>query len=170
MKATTINTYSLNYSELKTYLLVGIFTLGNLLLPQLIHQIPQGGFRFLPILFFTLIASYKYGWRVGILTAVLSPVVNHLLFGMPTVAMLTPVVIKSVLLAVAAAWIAERTKKVSIPLLLLVVMCYQIPYTLIEMSLFSNWQMALHTLQLAIPGMILQILGGYYIIKYLLSN
>ena len=63
MKATTINTYSLNYSELKTYLLVGIFTLGNLLLPQLIHQIPQGGFRFLPILFFTLIASYKYGWR-----------------------------------------------------------------------------------------------------------
>lgn len=38
---------------------------------------------FLPIYFFTLVAAFRCGWKVGLLTAVLSPVVNCLLFGMP---------------------------------------------------------------------------------------
>ena len=83
MKTTTIRLYSLDYSNVKTYFAAALFILGNLVLPQLCHLIPQGGLTLLPIYFFTLIAAYKYGWKVGLLTAVFSPVLNHLLFGMP---------------------------------------------------------------------------------------
>ena len=63
---------------------------GNIVLPQLCHLVPQG-LILLPIYFFTLIGAYKYGWQVGLLTAVLSPLANHLLFGMPPAPMLAPI-------------------------------------------------------------------------------
>ena len=68
---TTAKLYSLNYSNVKTYLFALLFVAGNIVLPQLCHLIPAGGPTLLPIYFFTLIASYKYGFRVGLLTAVL---------------------------------------------------------------------------------------------------
>ena len=77
---TTVKLYSLNYSNVKTYLFALLFVAGNIALPQLCHLVPAGGPTLLPIYFFTLIASYKYGFRVGLLTAILSPVINHLLF------------------------------------------------------------------------------------------
>ncbi|NMB06126.1 MAG: ECF transporter S component, partial [Bacteroidales bacterium] len=86
MMSTTTQLYSYSLSNSKTYLFAAIFIIGNLLLPQLAHLIPQGGFIFLPIYFFTLIAAYKYGIHVGILTALLSPLANHLIFGMPPAA------------------------------------------------------------------------------------
>ena len=90
MQATRQNVqlYSLAYSDVKTYLFAAAFIIGNIALPQLCHLIPQGGFRFLPIYFFTLIAAYKYGWRVGLLTALASPILNSLLFGMPAASVL----------------------------------------------------------------------------------
>ena len=79
------------------------------MLPQLAHLLPQGGITWLPIYFFTLVGAYKYGWRAGLLTAVVSPVANHLLFGMPAAAMLTPILVKSTLLALAAGYAAAQS-------------------------------------------------------------
>ena len=115
MKTTTIRLYSLDYSNVKTYFAAALFILGNLVLPQLCHLIPQGGLTLLPIYFFTLIAAYKYGWKVGLLTAVFSPVLNHLLFGMPLAGVLPAILLKSVLLAVVAGYAANRFKRISIP-------------------------------------------------------
>ena len=83
METKTVKLYSLDYNNVKTYLAASLFILGNLALPQLFHLIPQGGITWLPIYFFTLVGAYKFGWKVGLLTAVLSPVLNSLLFGMP---------------------------------------------------------------------------------------
>ena len=79
---------NLSVANVRTYLFAVLFVGGNMLLPQLCHLMPDGGKIFLPIYFFTLIASYKFGLKVGILTAVLSPLCNHLLFGMPPAGML----------------------------------------------------------------------------------
>ena len=77
MKTTTSTAvYSLNYRESKTYAAAALFVVGNILLPQLCHLMPQGGLVWLPIYFFTLVAAYKYGLTAGLLTAVASPVVN----------------------------------------------------------------------------------------------
>lgn len=100
---TSAKLYSLNYSNVKTYLFALLFVAGNIALPQLCHLVPYGGPTLLPIYFFTLIAAYKYGFRVGLLTAVLSPVINHVLFAMPSEAVLPIILIKSTLLAGASA-------------------------------------------------------------------
>ena len=96
---TSAKLYSLSFSNVKTYLFAFLFVAGNIALPQLCHLVPMGGPTLLPIYFFTLIAAYKFGFRVGLLTALLSPVINHLLFGMPAAAALPVLLIKSGLLA-----------------------------------------------------------------------
>ena len=132
-----IRIYNYGLNELKTYLFVFLFVAGNIILPQLCHLIPDGGKMFLPIYFFTLIASYKYGVKVGLMTAVLSPVVNSLFFGMPALALLPAILIKSVVLALAASFVANKTQKVSIVNLLIVVLSYQCVGTLAEWAMTS---------------------------------
>lgn len=80
MESTTVKLYSLNYGNVRTYLAASLFIVGNILFPQFFHLIPQGGITWLPIYFFTLIGAYKYGWKVGLLTAVLSPYYQLLTF------------------------------------------------------------------------------------------
>lgn len=170
MNSSAVNLYSLNFSELRTYLFATLFVVGNIVLPQVCHLIPQGGFMLLPIYFFTLIAAYKYGVRVGLLTAVLSPVVNSALFGMPAVAVLPGILVKSVLLAVAAAWVARRTSAVSVVLLAAVVLAYQLIGSLIESLMLGSFALGFQDFGIGIPGMLLQVVGGYLVLRYLLSR
>ena len=167
---TSSNLYTLSYSQAKTYLLVLLFVIGKVALPQLCHLIPSGGAMLLPIYFFTLIAAYKYGWKAGLLTALLSPLANHLLFGMPNAVMLPVVLTKSVLLAVAAGWAAAHFKRVTIPILIAVVLCYQAIGTLAEWAWTGSLAMAWEHLRLAVPGMIIQMVACYFIVGKWLKN
>ena len=164
---TTTKLYSLNLSNIKTYLFAGLFILGNLLLPQLVHLIPNGGLIFLPIYFFTLIAAYKYGMYVGLLTAVFSPLANSLLFGMPVAAMLPAIMTKSVILAIAAALAAKHFGKVSIWGILLAILAYQFIGTGIECVMTQNFFVAVQDFRMGIPGMLIQLFGGYFVLKAL---
>lgn len=170
MQTTTLKLYSLSYTQTRTYLIAMGFVIGNIILPQLCHLVPQGGLTLLPIYFFTLIGAYKYGWKVGILTAVLSPVMNHLLFGMPSLALLPVILLKSVLLAVTAGLTAGYYKRLSIPVLLIVVLVYQMIGTLGEWLLLGDFRVAIQDFRIGIPGMLLQIFGGYLFIKYLIRK
>jgi len=163
--ANTIKLYSFNLSNLKTYLFAAIFVAGNLLLPQLVHLIPNGGLIFLPIYFFTLIAAYKYGIHVGLLTAILSPLVNSLLFGMPPMNMLPIILIKSVILAIAAAMVAKHFGKISFLGILLVILAYQIIGTGIEWAMTQNFFIAIQDFRIGLPGMVIQLVGGYFVLK-----
>lgn len=170
MTNTTVNLYAYNYREAKTYLVAALFVLGNIALPQLFHLVPKGGMIWLPIYFFTLVGAYKYGWRVGLLTAVASPLVNSALFSMPQPAVIPAILIKSVLLAIAAGYAANKFRKVSIPLLIGVVAFYQIIGSLAEWALTGSAAAALQDVRLALPGITLQVLGGYLFIKYVLRK
>ena len=167
---TTIRLYAFDYRELRTYLAAALFVIGNIVLPQLCHLIPQGGFILLPIYFFTLIAAYKYGWQVGLLTAILSPVVNSLLFGMPAVTVLPSILIKSVLLAMLASAVARRTQTLSLLWLTAVVLGYQIVGSFIESLLLGDFALGFQDFTIGLPGMALQVIGGYLVLKYLLRN
>jgi hypothetical protein len=170
MQTTSIKLYALNFSQAKTYVVAVLFILGNIALPQLCHLVPQGGMILLPIYFFTLIGAYKYGWKVGLLTAVLSPVINHLLFGMPAAAVLAPILVKSTILALTAGYIATRYSKVTIALLAVVVLTYQIAGGLFEWAWTGSLAAALQDFRLGLAGMALQIFGGYAFIKYLIRK
>lgn len=170
MQTTSIKLYALNFTQAKTYVVAALFILGNIALPQLCHLVPQGGMILLPIYFFTLIGAYKYGWKVGLLTAVLSPIINHLLFGMPAAAVLAPILVKSTILAVTAGYVAQNFQKTTIMLLALVVLVYQIAGGLFEWAWTGSLVAALQDFRLGLAGMALQIFGGYAFIKYLIRK
>ena len=162
-----IKIYNLDFDQLKTYLFVTLFVAGNIIFPQLCHLIPNGGHIFLPIYFFTLIASYKYGMKVGVMTAVLSPAVNSILFGMPAAAVVPSIMIKSVFLAIAASWVAEKSNKVSLWSVLLVILSYQLFGSLVEWIMTGGLHAAAVDFRLGVPGMLIQWLGGFLFIKYM---
>jgi hypothetical protein len=168
-----ITTAKLNYLSLgntKTYLLASFFVLGNLVFPQLAHLIPQGGYILLPIYFFTLIAAYRYGFFVGMLTAIFSPLINSLLFAMPPMTVLPAIMIKSVVLVIAASLAAKHFGKVSFLGVVLAVLAYQFVGTAFEWILTQNLHIALQDIRLGMPGIILQIVGGYFILKFMSRN
>lgn len=165
---TTVKLYAFGYRELRTYLAAALFVVGNIVLPQLAHLIPQGGVTWLPIYFFTLIGAYKYGWRVGLLTAVASPLLNSWLFGMPAPQVLPAILMKSVVLAAAAGFAARRFRTVTLPLMLAVVLTYQVLGTFGEWALTGSFYAAAQDFRVGLPGMALQVVGGYWFIRHLI--
>ena len=151
-------------SNYRTYLAAAHFVLGNILVPQLCHLIPRGGLIFLPIYFFTLVASFKCGWKVGLLTAVLSPLVNCFLFGMPPVASLPAILIKSLALVGAVTLVSGRMK-FSVWAVALAVLAYQLVGMLAEFLMDFNLLHALQDVRIGWPGILIQILGGYLLLK-----
>ena len=157
--------YSLSYRESKTYVAAALFVIGNILLPQLCHLMPQGGLIWLPISFFTVVAAYKYGLTAGLLTAIVSPIVNSSLFGMPAASMLPIILTKSVLLALAAAFIASKVHRVALWAVALAVLAYQGIGMMAEWGMTGSLTAALQDIRLGWPGMLVQIFGGFAIIK-----
>lgn len=156
---------NLSVSNARTYVFSALFVFGNIVLPQLCHMVPDGGKMLLPIYFFTLIAAYKFGFKVGLLTAVLSPLCNHLLFGMPPMEVLPVLLVKSSLLAVAAAWVAGKTQKLSLLHIAVVVLAYQVVGGFAEWGITGEWSAALQDFRLGYPGMLAQIVLGWAALK-----
>ena len=156
---------NLSVVNVRTYLFAVLFVGGNMLLPQLCHLMPDGGKIFLPIYFFTLIASYKFGLKVGILTAVLSPLCNHLFFGRPPAEMLPVLLVKSTLLALVGAIVADRSQRVSLLHVAAVVVAYQVLGGIAEWLIASDLSAALQDFKIGFPGMLLQVVLGWVILK-----
>lgn len=156
---------NLSVVNVRTYLFAVLFVGGNMLLPQLCHLMPDGGKIFLPIYFFTLIASYKFGLKVGILTAVLSPLCNHFLFGMPPAGMLPVLLVKSTLLALVGATVADRSQRVSLLHVAAVVVAYQVLGGIAEWLIASDLAAALQDFKIGFLGMLLQVVLGWVILK-----
>ena len=162
--ATLTRHYS--FSNARTYLAAALFIAGNIVVPQLCHLVPQGGLIFLPIYFFTLVGAFKCGWKVGLLTAVLSPVVNCLLFGMPPVASLPAILIKSLALVGAVALVSRRMP-FSFRSVVFAVLGYQLIGMLAEFLMDFNLLHALQDVRIGWPGILIQMVGGYLVIKAL---
>ena len=157
--ASNVKLYSLSLRDARTYVFALLFIVGNIVLPQLCHLFPKGGLIMLPIYFFTLIGAYKYGLKVGLLTALLSPMA-----GVPVI------IIKGVLLASAAAFVAHKTQKVTLLTLIAVVLLYQVVGCAIEWAIKADFMAAVQDFRIGIPGMLLQIVGGYLLLKYVLKK
>jgi hypothetical protein len=93
-----------------------------------------------------------------------------MLFGMPNTAMLPIILIKSTLLAIAASYAANKYKKINLLILAGVILFYQTSGALAEWALTQNLQIALQNIYIAIPGMLLQLLGGYIFIQYIIRK
>ena len=161
---TTLASERFDFKSLRTYIAAAIFICGNIVVPQLCHLIPNGGLIFLPIYFFTLVCAFKCGWKAGLLTAVLSPLVNCLLFGMPPLASLPAIMVKSLALVLAVT-IVSRKMIFSIWAVAIAVLAYQLVGMLFEFLLDFNLMHALQDIRIGWPGILIQIVGGYFVLK-----
>ena len=74
------------------------------------------------------------------------------------------------LLAVAAGLTAARCRRVSLPLLAAVVLGYQAIGTLGEWAMTGSLRAALQDFRIGLPGMSLQILGGWAFMRWILRR
>ena len=152
---TTVRLYTLNYDEAKTYLWATIFVACNLVLPQVFHLIPQGGIIFSPLSLVILVGAYKFGWKTGLLTALASPLVNHLLTGMPAWEVMPVMTMKLAILALVAGLAAQRFKTVSLPLIIGVVLVTKALEALGELLLTGGIAATIADFTIGWPGLLL---------------
>jgi len=156
----------LSVREARFYLYTALFVAGNVVFPALCHLVPGGGPMLLPIYFFTLIAAWRFGLAAGLATAVLSPLANHVLTGMPPQAMLAVILAKSVLLAVIASVLARRFG-LSFVAVAMAVLGYQLAGGMVEWLLAGSLSAALADFRIGLPGIALQIFAGYAALRFM---
>ena len=163
---TTARLYTLNFDEAKTYLWATVFVACNLVLPQVFHLIPQGGVIFSPLSLVILVGAYKFGWKTGLLAALLSPVVNHLLTGMPAAEVMPVMALKLAVLAMVAGLAAQHFKTVSLPLLIGVILVSKAIGCLGEFALTGGIEATITDFTIGWPGLLLQVIGAWLILKF----
>ncbi len=167
---TNARLYTLNFDEVRTYLVSALFIVANLLLPQLCHLIPQGGVILAPLSLVMLVGAYKFGWKAAVLAAVVSPLVNHALTGMPAWGVMPVMTVKLVGLALTAGLVAQRMKSVNILLLVAVVLGAEVLGGLGELLLTGGVAMTIADFTIGWPGLLLQVIGGYGLLKLRIEN
>jgi len=163
---TNVRLYAFNYDEAKTYLWATVFVACNLVLPQVFHLIPRGGVIFSPLSLVILAGAYKFGWKTGLLAALLSPLVNHLLTGMPAMTTLPVMTLKLAVLALVAGLTAQYFKTVSLPLIIGVVLVSMAIGCLGELLLTGGIAATIADFTIGWPGLLLQVFGAWLILKY----
>ena len=161
-----VRLYALNYDEAKTYMWATVFVACNLILPQVFHLIPQGGIIFSPLSLVILAGAYKFGWKTGLLAALASPLVNHLITGMPAWEVMPVMTLKLAVLALVAGLAAQRFKTVSLPLLIGVILVSMAIGCLGEFILTGGIAATIQDFTVGWPGLLLQVFGAWLILKY----
>ena len=163
----TVRLYTLNFNEAKTYMWAAVFVACNLVLPQVFHLIPQGGIIFSPLSLVILVGAYKFGWKTGLLAAALSPLVNHLLTGMPAWEVLPVMTLKLAVLAMVAGLAAQHFKTVSLPILIGVVLVSKAIGCLGELMLTGGIAATTADFTIGWPGLLMQVVGAWLILKFI---
>lgn len=161
-----IDKSDLSFTRKQTYLLSLLFVIGNLMLPQLTHAIiANGGPTLLPIYFFTLLGSMLYGWRVGILTALCSPIVNSLMFGMPHLMIVPLITCKSLFLAITTAYAVRNTSAHKFLIAILAIIVAAAAGGIVESVVYGSVATAAASLKMSLPGLAIQAATALVLIK-----
>lgn len=161
------NPLFIKFLDYRTLIISICFVAGNIVLPQLCHIVPNGGIMFLPIYFFTLIAAYKFGIHIGLLTALFSPLVSHLLFEMPATHVLPMMLVKSCLLAAIASFVAAKTQKISLQHIVVIVLSYPVLGGVIEFIFTGGLAASIQVFTIGYPGLFIQLFAGWWILRKL---
>jgi hypothetical protein len=99
--------------NLKTVELVNfsvVFIAIGILLPLVTHQFGMAGAIFLPMHLFVLTAGLLFGWRMGLLVGLMTPLTSHVLSGMPLLPVLPQITFEVMLYGLVAGLSKEVIK------------------------------------------------------------
>ncbi|MFH1366736.1 MAG: ECF transporter S component [Patescibacteria group bacterium] len=106
---------------LKQIMFIVIFTALSVALPWFCHQFNLAGPIFLPMHFFVLMAGLLFGWRVGLITGLLTPLASYAFSGMPIVAILPVIILEVMAYGFFAGWLREKKMDLWLTLILALV-------------------------------------------------
>ncbi len=155
--------------SMRSVLVALVFVAGNIILPQAVHLIPNGGHIWLPIYFFYSCGAYKYGWRVGIMPdrCHVAACQQHSFRYTPAFATLPAIILKSSALAFGGAYAARRAGDVSLAAIALL-QCFSATVGgRVYEWLTQSFAAAVQDITVGFPGIALQIFGSYLLLRYL---
>lgn len=99
------------FSDIRIYIFIAAFVLLDVAVPWALHRLhPLAGPTFLPLFFFSLLAGLLFGWRVGLLVGLISPIVGYLVSGSPALWRLVEIIIENSVFGFSAGLLAPRLK------------------------------------------------------------
>ncbi len=98
----------LKYTEIRSYIFTGVFTLLSVAVPWAFHQFHLAGPTFLPMHIFVFVAGLLFGWRVGLIVGFLTPLASYAVSGMPLLPLLPQIVVELSVYGLVAGILRER--------------------------------------------------------------
>jgi hypothetical protein len=108
----------LKYEDVRSYVFtIGFVALG-VIVPWACHQFHLAGPTFLPMQYFVLLAGLLFGWRVGLVVGLLTPLTSYAISGMPVVRVLPQVAVELSAYGLMAGLLREKLNLRAVWLLL----------------------------------------------------
>ncbi len=85
---------ALKYVDARSYVLTGIFISLATFTPWLFHQFRLAGPTFLPMHIFVFVAGLLFGWRVGLIVGLFTPLSSYAVSGMPALMVLPQIIVE----------------------------------------------------------------------------
>ncbi len=98
----------LKYTEIRSYVFIGVFTLLSVAVPWVCHQFHLAGPTFLPMHIFVFVAGLLLGWRVGLFVGFLTPLASYAISGMPLLPLLPQIIVELSVYGLVAGILRER--------------------------------------------------------------
>lgn len=86
------------------------FTALAIVTPVIAHQFNLAGPTYLPMHIFVFVAALLFGWRVGLAVGLMSPLLSHLITGLPLANILPIVTVELAVYGLTAGWLKEKKK------------------------------------------------------------
>ena len=152
----------------RTLVLSALFIALGVTLPQAFHAVPNAGSVFLPMHSPVLIAGFAVGPVFGAIVGFLTPLLSHLLFGMPPTAVLPSMLCELTAYGFAAGVLCRiiKTKKQLVKVYAVLIgamLCGRIFYGLLNALIFKAGAYSLQAwisaaFVTALPGIVIQLI------------
>ena len=161
----------LKFTDISSYALIAVFVLLSVLTPWVFHQFHLAGATYLPMHIFIMVAALAFGWQLGLIAGLLSPLTSYVISGMPLLNILPQVTIELAAYGLLAGVLHQKFNLRIIwsllgsmlggrlVLLLTIMVTYFIsgetysPLGLETTPFLSVW----HTIKQGLPGILLQL-------------
>ena len=146
--------------------LTALFVALGVALPQVFHAVPNAGSIFLPMHIPVLLAGFSVGPLFGLCAGILTPLLSHLMFGMPPAPVLTSMLFELALYGLMSGLLTKAIRPLIAKIycvLILSMLCGRIGYGLLNALVLRAGQYSLQTwlsaaFVTALPGIIIQLI------------
>ncbi len=99
---------TLKYTEIRSYIFASVFIALNIAVPWVFHQFHLAGPTFLPMHILVFVAGLLFGWRLGLMVGLLTPLASYVVSGMPVLQILPQIVVELSVYGLVAGILRER--------------------------------------------------------------